>query len=424
MAVGRFIVGPSRTPSAPVVAGFEIGRFIARGGSAQVWAAVRESDRSPVALKVTHDDDPEVGERLTLEAEMLRTLQHPHIVRMLDQTVTGDDRPVLVMELVDGPNLATRLPEAGFPFAETLRILLPVLEAVAHAHSHGVIHRDLKPGNILIAQDGTPKVTDFGLARPVKDRLVAFALTQTGSVAGTVDYLPPECYKPGYQPDAAADIYALGILLYEMLTGTPPRGAWQPLSTLKLLDVRLDELIAEAIAPDPRHRLKSAALFSSRLQNIRDSPPRYAGTPLLTKPVRAADALWTISGLYFLAAGFCSIESINNTDMPAIFDLTFDHSRLLGGFWATWVLGTGMGLLWLWQIIRMWRFRRVPLSESLPAPFGLKMEPSRGSRFFIAVTQVLCGWVPVVFGILIAAQTWEWLTPETPVWKNALVITP
>jgi Protein kinase domain len=423
MAAGRFIIGPGHTPPIPAVSGFDIVRFIARGGSCHVWQAVRTEDGTSVALKIPGDDDPELGERLTVEAEALRSLQHPNIVSLLDQTVTSGERPVLVMEFVDGPNLAARLPADGFSFDEALRTMLPVLNAVAFAHSHGLVHRDLKPANILVAADGTPKVSDFGLARPVKDRLVAFSLTKTGSVAGTVEYLPPESYRPGYEPDATGDIYALGVLLYEMLTGTPPRGAWKPLSSFKKLDVRLDELISEAISPDPAQRLKSADLFRRRLETIRDSPPRFAGSALLTKPIRAIDSVWTIAGFYFLAAGFCSLEAINNTDMPDVFDLTFNHSRLLGGFWATWVLGTGMGLLWLWQTVRLWHFRRVPFIESLPTPFGLKMEPSRGNRAFTAVIQIFCAWLPVVFPILIAAQTWEWLTPETPIWQRALAIT-
>ncbi len=424
MAVGRSIVGPSMAPEEPEVEGYEILRFIARGGSAQVWAATRLADEHPVALKVAFDEDPENAERLLLEAETTHSLRHPHIVRMLDQTVTRDDRPVLVMELVDGPALSARLPDGGFTLGEALAIFLPVLEAVEHAHGRGIIHRDLKPANILLTPGGMPKVSDFGLARPVKDRLVAFSLTHTGAVAGTVEYLPPESYLPGYEPDRAADIYALGILLYEMLTGMPPRGAWSPLSSVKQLDVRLDVLIADAISPDPAKRLASADLFRQRLHAIRDSAPRLAGTPLLTRPVRVADAFWTVAGLYFMAAGFCTMERINNTDVPAVFDLTFQHTPLLGGFWATWVLGTGVGIMWFWQLIRLWIFRRVPFSERLPAPFGLKMEPSRGSRFFTGIMQILCGWLPALFGIFIATDSWHWLNASTPPWDSALVITP
>jgi serine/threonine protein kinase len=222
------------------------------------------------------------------------------------------------VEFIDGPGLTERLPAGGFDFEHALQIFLPVLDAVAHAHSRGIVHRDLKPSNILLTSDGTPKVSDFGLAQSVKDRRVAFLLTRSGLLAGTVEYLAPECYEPDGEASVASDIFALGVILYELLAGRPPRGAWQPASQVKRVDVRLDELIGEAIHPDPAKRLSSADAFRKRLESIRDSRPRYAGTPLFTRPMRYADFVWTVAGLYCLAAGFCSLEAIHNTAVPDI----------------------------------------------------------------------------------------------------------
>lgn len=411
------------TPPPPAVEGYGDWLFLGRGGLSHVWQATRLADGAPVALKAAALSGPESAERLRIEAAALRALEHPHIVRLLDVAEDPARGPVLVMELVDGPPLTALLPEEGFSWEETLGFLLPVLEAVEAAHRQGIVHRDLKPGNILVTADGRPKVSDFGLAVPLGQRPLAFSFTRSGLVAGTVEYLAPECYDPASEPAPAMDIFALGVLLYELLAGRPPRGAWKPLSLLKPLDVRLDALFAEAIAPDPSQRLASAAEFRRRLIEIRDSPPRLAGTPLVTRPVRALDGVWTLAGLYFLAAGYCSQQAINNTDVPGLFDLTFGHTQYLGGFWAVWITAMGLGLLGFWQAARLWRFRHVPLREALPSPFGLKLGASRGVAWLTAAAQALCFLGPLYYVFLIAAQTWHWITPETPVWQHALSVT-
>lgn len=423
LSVGQSIFSHPDVPETPVVDGYSQIAFIGHGGFGNVWRASRNSDGALVALKIPHQTDPETAERLDLEAEALQTLDHPHIVRLLEVTASAGGSPVLVMELIEGPSLTDRLPDGGFEFDHALQIFLPVLDAVAHAHSRGIVHRDLKPSNILLAGDGTPKVSDFGLAQSLKDLRVAFSMTRSGMLAGTVEYLAPERYEPGSKAAAAADIFALGIILYEILTGRPPRGSWPPLSQVKRLDVRLDELLSEAIDPDPAKRLSSAASFRKRLEEIRDSRPRFAGTPLVTRPVRYADAIWTIAGLYFLAAGFCSLLSINNTDVPAVFDLTFHHTKLLGGFWALWILTIGMGALWTWQAFRLWKFRKISLREALPSPFGLRLGSSGGTAVLVALTQLLCAGAPLAYMVWIYSQVWVWATPATPVWEHGLAIT-
>ena len=425
MAVGRFILGPDPAPPAPEVPGYEIVRFIARGGLGQVWKGRRVSDGSQVALKIALDDRPEITDRFTAEAEALRALDHPHIVRLLDITETSDERPVLVLEYVAGPTLALLVPEAGFPLDGALRIFLPVLDAVAHAHAKGIVHRDLKPSNILTDPAGQPKVADFGLAQPLEQRLVQFSLTRTGSVAGTVEYLAPECYSTGYRHAPSADIYALGVLLYELLTGAPPRGAWPPLSRIRRLDVRLDELLAELMAPDPSERPASVRALRARLEEIRASPPRRAGSPLVNRAVRAGDAFWTVAGLYLCAAGFCATLSHTRTPVPALFDLTFSSpGLLLRGFLAVWALSLGVGILWIWQLFRLWRFRHVPLREALPSPFGLALGSRPMAASVVGVTQFFCAWLPAVYTVVVVGMSFRWLQADTPVWDKFLVVTP
>ena len=424
-AVGRSILGSVREVELLVVPGYEARCLVARGGMGQVWHGVRLSDGREVALKVNTEEDPEMDERLAIEAEMLRGLRHPHIVGLLDFILMGEGDGVLVMEWIDGPNLASQLPERGFDFEDALRLYFPVLEAVGCAHGQGVIHRDIKPSNILLTAAGVPKVSDFGLARSLNQRRVAFSMTRSGAVAGTVEYLAPECYLVDYEPSKAADIYALGVLLYEMLSGTPPRGAWLPLSQVKSLDVRLDELITDMIHPDPARRVASVGEVRERLEGIRGSRPRLSGTPLVTPAVRLADLGWTVLGLYVSAAGFCATLSQTNTPVPALLDLRLGSKGLLiAGFLAVWVLSIGIGVLSIWQMMRLWRFRHVPLREALPQPFGARLGRSRMAAFLVTVAQFFIFALPPLFTVSVAFHAFHWLSPETAVWQNALVVTP
>ena len=425
MAVGRSILGPASTEPVPVVPGYEVIRLAGRGGLGLVWQARRLGDGQEVALKQPQSSDPEMNERLTIEAETLRTLHHPHIVQLLDFTSSTEGHPVLVMEWMDGANLATQLPDGGFDFEHALQIFLPVLDAVSHAHEHGIIHRDLKPSNILLTSDNVPKVSDFGLARSLNHRLVAFSMTRSGAVAGTVEYLAPECYRPDYESSTAADVYALGILLYELLTGTPPRGAWQRLSLRKPLDVRLDELISQMISPEPVRRPLSAQLIKQRLLEIRDTRPRLAGTPLVTPAVRAMDFAWTVLGLYLCGAAYGATLSQTRTPVPALFDLTFGtEGLLLRGFLAVWALSLGIGLLSIWQMIRLWRFRQVPMRESLPQPFGARLGHTRLAAGLVTVSQFLIFVLPPIFTLTVLFHSFHWRTPETALWEKTLVVTP
>lgn len=425
LAAGRSVLGPPRTPPAPQVTGFSDLTFAGSGGTGQVWRAVRDADGSVVALKFTRSNDPEFQERLIEEGDILEALDHSGIVRFLGIAAEAGGGPVLTMEFIEGDNLASLLPSGGFGIARTIAIFTPLLEAIEYAHARGIVHRDLKPSNILIPSSGGVKVSDFGLARSLAKRLLAFSFSRSGHVAGTVEYLAPECYAPAYQPSAAADVFALGIMLYEMLTGTPPRGAWRPVSEIKQLDIRLDDLIQEAIHSDPTRRLSSVKKFREKLTSIITSRPRYRGTPKVNRAIRLGDFIWTVAGAYLAAAGFCAILASTRTSVPAFFDLTFGTGGLLlGGFLATWCLSLGIGTIWLWQLSRLWRYRRVPLRESLPSPFGLTLGFGKSAALWVGATQVFCGWLPVIFAVIVATKSFHWIGPDTPLWGRYLAITP
>jgi hypothetical protein len=184
---------------------------IGRGGMAVVYAGSDERFDRPVALKVLAAHlagDPEFRERFLREARIASRLEHPHLVRVYDITEVGD-LPAIVMELVTGGTLAGgRL---------TLTQAAQVADALAYAHAHGVVHRDLKPANLLLAADGTVKITDFGIARAVEETMV----TQVGTVLGTLRYLSPE-QAAGHRVGPPADVYSLGVVLDELLD-RPPR---------------------------------------------------------------------------------------------------------------------------------------------------------------------------------------------------------
>ncbi len=264
---------------------YEVLSRIARGGMATVYLAVdRRLDRE-VALKVMH---PHLAEgasgadfqaRFRREARAAARLTHPGLVGVLDQGVDGETS-YLAMEYVDGSNLRRRLAEDGpLSLDDALRTTESVLEALSVAHRAGLVHRDIKPENVLIARDGRVKVADFGLARAVTEA----TYTATGTVLGTVAYLAPELVARGAS-DARTDVYAVGILLFEMLTGTQPytgdtpiQVAYQhvhsdipaPSERVSWLPTELDELVEGLAARDPDERPSDGAAALSLVRRTR-----------------------------------------------------------------------------------------------------------------------------------------------------------
>src|SRR4051812_32864521 len=284
---------------------YEIRRRLAVGGMATVYAAIDTRLDRPVAVKVMHPAlaaDEEFVARFRREAKAAARLSSPTVVNVTDQGQDGGT-VFLVMELVEGRTLRDRLRSEGpLPPAEALAVLDPVLEALAVAHAAGYVHRDVKPENVLIADDGRIKVGDFGLARAVD----ASPLTATtGLLLGTVAYLAPEQVRRGVA-DARTDVYASGVLLYEILTGRPPfegdtalSVAYQHLhdrvpapSTLRSdVPEELDELVRAATEPDPDDRpvdaealLEDVRHVASQLPSVSPARLRRVVLPPLTQP--------------------------------------------------------------------------------------------------------------------------------------------
>jgi len=199
---------------------YEILQRIGEGGMASVFTARRITDGQVVALKILREQyaaDAEFVERFEREARAVSALEHPHMVRVIDSG-REDGVHYIAMEYVAGSNLKQLIRRHGpLPVEDAAVIAAQVCEALAYAHAHGVIHRDVKPQNILLTPDGEVKVTDFGIARATS----AATITQTGTVLGSVQYLSPEQAR-GVEVDRAADIYSLGVVIYEMVTGRLP----------------------------------------------------------------------------------------------------------------------------------------------------------------------------------------------------------
>ena len=278
---------------------YEIRGILGRGGMGAVYQGWQKSLDRFVAIKILprgiEDGVSDFTERFKREAKAMAQLKHPGIVAVYDAGETSGGLLYFIMEYIEGTDVQRLVNEHGrIEPQEALRIACAVCNALGYAHAHGVIHRDIKPSNIMIEADGDVKVADFGLAKTT-DAATAM-LTMSNVAMGTPDFMAPEAMLGAANADHRADLYAVGVMLYQMLTGKLPRGKYEPASsTVPGLDKRLDRVVDRALQPKAEARYASARDMSAALDPISRAvakrTPARAGRPVArTRPVLIAVA--------------------------------------------------------------------------------------------------------------------------------------
>ncbi len=263
---------------------YEIMEILGRGGMGAVYKGRQKSLKRLVAIKIlppdAADDEMKFVERFQNEAQTMAAMNHPAIVSVYDFGETANGLLYFIMEYVDGSDVHKLIQASGKLSGEhALAITAHVCDALDYAHKRGVIHRDIKPANILIDQEGHIKVADFGLAK-MDDPSQTSGLTKTNMAMGTPDYVAPEVLSPGMVADHRADLYAVGVMLYQMLTGEVPRGMFKLPSQKGIgSDPRFDQIICKAMEQDREERYQSAMDVRRALDVILTTPqPKDDGT--------------------------------------------------------------------------------------------------------------------------------------------------
>ena len=324
---------------------YTVGQMIGTGGMADVYLGLDTRLNREVAIKVLRRDlakDPAFVARFRKEALAAGGLNHPGIVAVYDSGEENNS-PYIVMELVSGQTLRQKLQAGQLPLTTSLEIIKGILNALDYSHNKGIVHRDIKPSNIMITDSGDIKVMDFGIARATDD--IGATLTNTWNVVGTAQYLSPE-QATGELADGRSDLYSLGCLMYELLTGRPPftgdtpvsvayqhvSSALTPASQINpSLDPNLDQMLEVVLAKDPNNRYQDAAAVLEDLEHV------IKGEPVTTKikkifPRRKLFTSITIvtAAITLLAVGyFASAPTGVSIKVPNVVGLTEVEARVL-----------------------------------------------------------------------------------------------
>jgi len=285
----------------------EILECLGRGGMGAVYKARQPRLDRFVALKILAPEkqtDPQFAERFEREARVLARLNHPHIVSVFDFG-ENQGRFYLLMEFVDGLTLRQILKSGKLSSEEALKLVPQICEALQYAHQQGIVHRDIKPENILLDKESRLKIADFGIAKIAGTETRGPSLTGARDVIGTPHYMAPEQVETPLSVDHRADIYSLGVVFYEMLTGELPLGKFSPPSQRVQVDVRLDEVVLHALEKEPGRRYQQASQVKTDVETISGTPPRFASAPLAaaTGDSTANTAIITAPAVALMVAG-------------------------------------------------------------------------------------------------------------------------
>lgn len=265
--------------------GVKVIEMIAQGGMGAVYKACQVDLDREVAIKILPPETshyPGFAERFRREARAMAKLDHQNIVTVHEFGQTDDGLFFIIMSYVDGASLAQVLETGQLAPHQALGLVSQLCDALQYAHSQGVVHRDIKPGNILLSKDGQIKVADFGIAKLYENDPADTQLTRPGMSVGTPDYIAPEQTADSRSVDHRADIYSMGVVFYQMLTGEIPKGVFAPPSSKSQVDPRLDPVVMKAMKSEPEKRYQHASeiktdigeIQSSQLENINVSKPK------------------------------------------------------------------------------------------------------------------------------------------------------
>ncbi|PQJ28573.1 protein kinase domain-containing protein [Rubritalea profundi] len=276
-------IPPSVDHLAELLPAYKFEKLIAKGGMGAVYKATQTSLDRPVAVKVL---PPELGESESFresfikEAKLMARLNHPNLISVFDFGEV-DNMLYIVMELVDGATLYEKTYESHLDQQGALEATIAICRGLANAHEAGILHRDIKPANIFITHSGIPKIGDFGLARPSGD-------TESGVIFGTPGYTAPEVLAAPDTVGPATDIFAVGVMLYELLAGKIPGDLYEPVTKHSKCDPMIDRLIRKAIASDLTQRYSSAEDFADDLEDVfrksKQQESKSSASPFLTIP--------------------------------------------------------------------------------------------------------------------------------------------
>lgn len=270
---------------------FQRVELVGRGGMGAVYKARQPTLERWVAIKIlppTTANDPGFAERFQREARALARLSHPNIVAVYDFGRAGE-LPYLLMEYIEGANLRELEQSGRLTPAQALQIIPQICDALEFAHGEGIVHRDIKPENILLDRKNRVKITDFGIAKILGATPEKLGLTGARDVVGTPHYMAPEQVERPLAVDHRADLYSLGVVFYELLTGELPMGRFALPSAKAPVDTRLDKVVLRALEKEPARRYQHASQLKLDVQNIAASPSSHRHG---TQPAQSKNRFW------------------------------------------------------------------------------------------------------------------------------------
>jgi|GEM_PF-5923335 len=347
---------PPLTPAelAPYFPQLEVLECLGRGGMGVVYKARQKSLNRVVALKLIAPErvlDTKFAHRFAQEAQALAALSHPNIVTV-HEFGESEGLYFLLMEFVDGVNLREAMKGSRFTPEQALTIIPPICEALQYAHERGIVHRDIKPENLLLDKDGRVKIADFGVARMLHTEALTLGLADSEQPAGTPQYMAPE-QRDHRAADHRADIYSLGVVLYELLTGELPAGKLQPPKRTVRIDARISGIVNRAMHAQPEARFQTAADLRTQLETLLISPDSPRGSSArrsaarsscfgaavsesrASNPPRPAVGKWILAaGPILVALAFVCIFLIprNHATAADIESVDFDSGALTDAF--------------------------------------------------------------------------------------------